>query len=373
MKRGTFASASLLALCALRTPASAAAAPSPSEGSQVRFNEEGITLVNGKPFFPVGMFTYELNPEVMAELHELQCNTILHGFQPNQLDAIHDHGLMAVCTTGPEWLSAAQHHPAMLAWYLEDEPENRGISAGAERQRYLDLKKQDPDHPIGLCHTSFEALSQFKNACDFTMTDIYPITAKRDKNVMGVSVMMDEARRIHGANWPQWTFIQVFGGEETDNGVWAVPLPHEVRFMAYQALVHRATGILYFSFWSRQQRTWQSVATLNHEIQRLVPRLVAPGKELPVKMDTSAVHVRARLNSNGASGVVIAINTSPRFLQATISVDKAPANLSRPFEGDTVGTASGQWIERFPAYGVHVYTWGPDPLAALAGESAVGN
>jgi hypothetical protein len=119
MKRRFFSSASLLLLAGFCATAPAFAAPSPApapvEGSQVRFNEEGIALVNGKPFFPVGMFTYELNPEVMAELHELQCNTILHGFLPNQLDAIHDHGLMAVCATGSEWLSAAQHHPAMLA------------------------------------------------------------------------------------------------------------------------------------------------------------------------------------------------------------------------------------------------------------------
>src|SRR5204863_2779537 len=183
-------------------------------------------------------------------------------------------------------------HPATLAWYLTDEPENRGVTAENERKRYLDLKKRDPNHPVGLCHTAFEALTTFKDACDFTMTDIYPITAKRDQNVMGVSIMMDEARRIHGPGWPQWTYIQTFGGPETDNGVWAVPLPHEVRFMTYQALVHRATGILYFSYWPRQARTWQSLGSVNREIQRLIPRLVAPGRELLIKADAASVQVR---------------------------------------------------------------------------------
>ena len=117
------------------------------------------------------------------------------------------------------------------------------------------------------------------------MTDIYPITKDRNTNIMGVSIMMDEARRIHGQQWPQWTFIQTFGGPETDGGVWAVPLPHELRFMAYQALVHRATGILYFSYWPQQPRTWQSLATLNREIQALVPRLVAPGHDTMLKAD----------------------------------------------------------------------------------------
>jgi hypothetical protein len=62
--------------------------PAAAAGSRVAFNEEGIALVNGKPFFPLGLFTYELNSEVLAELHELQCNTILNGFLPNQMDLI---------------------------------------------------------------------------------------------------------------------------------------------------------------------------------------------------------------------------------------------------------------------------------------------
>jgi len=348
--------------------------PAAAAGSRVAFNEEGIALVNGKPFFPLGLFTYELNTDVLAELHELQCNTILNGFLPNQMDLIEEHGLMAVCGTGSEWLLAAQHHPALLAWYLEDEPENRGVTSDGERRRYLDLKERDPDHPIGLCHTAFEALTQFKSACDFTMTDLYPITAKRDKNVMGVSIMMDEARRIHGTNWPQWTYIQVFGGPETDNGIWAVPLPHEVRFMAYQALVHRATGILYFSYWPQQARTWQSVAGLNREIQRLVPRFVAPGRELAIKAEAAAIQLRARSSLGSDSGLIMAINTSPKFVETTIHFANAPGELTRPFEGDAVRPGGGgQWTVRFPPYGVQVYTWGPEPAVSLAGEAPAKN
>src|SRR5205085_8335645 len=316
----------------------------------------------------VGMFIYELNSDVLAELHELQINTVLHGFEPKQLDLIQQHGLKAICATEAPWVAAATNHPALLAWYLTDEPENRGVSPESERKRYLDLKKLDPNHPIGLCHTSFEALTKFKDACDFTMTDIYPITTKRDQNVMGVSIMMDEARRIHGSGWPQWTYIQIFGGPETDNGVWAVPLPHEVRFMTYQALVHRATGIFYFSYWPRQPRTWQAVAELNREVQRLVPRLVAPGKEGSVKSSATEIQARTRIsqpasskpNQSGA-GLIIAINTSPRFVECELELANPPVEAKSPFENRAIQPdASGKWRERFPPYGVHVYTWGPE-------------
>jgi len=338
-------------------------------GSRVAFNDEGIAIVDGKPFFPIGVFTYQITPIVLAELHEVRCNTVLHGINPDQLDLLHQHGLMAVCDTSEDWIKAAQHHPALLGWYLTDEPENRGVTADSEKKRYSELKTKDPDHPIGLCHTSFEALTTFKDACDFTMTDIYPITANRDKNIMGVSIMMDEARRIHGPAWSQWTDIQTFVGPETDNGVWAVPLPHEVRFMVYQALVHRATGILYFSYWPQQPRTWQSVAELNRELQRLVPRLVAPGREEPVDADDSRIQVRARLDSSGHSGLIIAINTTPKFVQVSLHSQRVPAEIRRQFEaaGDVTAT-EGRWSARFDPYGVHVYTWGPEPTVWLARE-----
>ena len=332
------------------------------------FNDEGIALVDGKPFFPIGIFTYELKPDVLAELHELQFNTVLNGFATNQLDLLREHGLMAVCPSSPEWIKAATNHPALLAWYLSDEPENRGATAASERKRYAELKAKDPNHPIGLCHTSFEALTEFKAACDFTMTDIYPITAKRDQNIMGVSIMMDEARRIHGASWPQWTYIQTFGGPEADGGVWAVPLPHEVRFMVYQALVHRATGILYFSYWPRVPRTWQAVATLNKEIQTLIPRLVAPGREGMLKADNSNIQVRIRSISNN-SGLMIAINTSPKFIQSAIQLEDAPPELNLPFEARTAKPSPKAVLsERFSPYGVHVYTWGSEPSVSLARE-----
>jgi hypothetical protein len=337
--------------------------------SHVAFNDDGIALVDGKPFFPVGMFIYELNSDVLAELHELQCNTVLHGFRADQLDLLHAHGLMAVCPTDEAWVAAAKDHPALLAWYLTDEPENRGVTPQGERERYLALKSRDAAHPIGLCHTSFEALTTFRDACDFTMTDIYPITKNRDRDVMGVSIMMDEARRIHGRNWPQWTYIQTFGGAEADNGVWAVPLPHEVRFMAYQALVHRATGLLYFSYWPQARRTWQSIASLNAEVQQLVPRLVAPGVEGEASADDPAIQVRFRKGkSPDDAGVIIAINTSPRFVQTGIAAKQLPLEMPLPFEGRSVTTKNDRWSERFPPYGVHVYVWGQEPEVELARE-----
>ncbi|HNT37209.1 MAG TPA: hypothetical protein PKH07_19615, partial [bacterium] len=259
--------------------------------SVVNFNAEGIAMVDGKPFFPIGIFTYDLNSHVMADIHEQRFNTILHGFEPQQLDYIHQHGLMAVCYSDDKWFDAARNHPALLAWYLTDEPESRGFTPESERQRYLELKEKDPNHPIGLCHFLFEALDKFKNGCDFTMTDVYPITWDRDVPIVNVGIHIDQARAVHHPNWPNWTYIQVFGGQETDGGKWAQPLPHEVRCMAFMALVHRSTGILYFSYWPKAPQTWASIGQVNRDIYRILPWLLASGTEVPAQCTDEPVQV----------------------------------------------------------------------------------
>ena len=158
-----------------------------------------------------------------------------------------------------------------------------------------------------------EALTQFKDDCDFTMTDVYPILANRDGPIQNVGVFVDEARRIHGPNWPHWCYIQDFGGKETDGGKWAQPLPHEVRCMTFIALVHRADGILYFSYWPKAPETWHSIGKLNRDLERIVPWLTAEGTEGSATTSDSAVQVRVR--KIGDSWIVIAVNTDHKFLR----------------------------------------------------------
>jgi hypothetical protein len=97
---------------------------------------------------------------------------------------------------------------------------------------------------------------------------------------------------------------------ETDNGLWAQPLPHEVRFMVFNALVHRANGIMYFSYWPRAPITWASVAELNRDLERLVPWLLAPGGEATMTSSERPVEVRAK-KVGDAGWMILATTRTP--------------------------------------------------------------
>ncbi|MBX3729663.1 MAG: hypothetical protein KF858_10805 [Candidatus Sumerlaeia bacterium] len=360
----------LAGLLVLVAPGPALAEPvAPRAGSRVVFDAAGIAQVNGQPFFPIGLYTYHLDATVLAEMHALRFNTILNGFRPDQLDTIHEHGLMAVCHTGDEWIAAARNHPALLAWYLYDEPEGHGRTPEEMRLAYLRMKQIDPSHPVGLCHFLYEALEDYRDARDFSITDVYPVTANRDVPLLNVGIHAAQARATNRNGGPNWTCIQVFGGPETEGGKWAQPTPREVRAMTFIALVHGSTGILYFSYWPKAPETWRSLGDLNRDLRRMVPWLVAEGTELETGVSNRAIHVRAR--QVGEGGIAIAVNTAPEAVDSAIFVrgtGTRPAQLL--FEGGTIPIARSNIRDRFGPYQERVYVWGPEATSMIGEESA---
>jgi hypothetical protein len=337
------------------------ATPPPTTGpSKVAFDTDGIVTVNGERFFPIGIYLYELTPNVMADMHEHRFNTVIGGgFKADQFDFLLEHGIMAVPFSTPEFVATVKDHPSLLAWYLVDEPEGAGNGTPeGVKQAYAHLKAKDANHPIGICNFLFEALAKFKGGSDFTMTDVYPILAQHDGIIGNVGVFVDEARRVNGPMWPHWSYIQIFGGPDTEGGKWAQPLPHEVRCMAFDALVHRSTGLLYFSYWPKAPLTWASVATLNQEIEGLVPFILAKdGKEAPAKSSNPALHVRAR--RVGDAWMVMAVNVSPKFLDATIEVEGLGNTPLRVSQGSQLLSAKdGRISDRIDPFEAKAYLVG---------------
>ena len=349
----------LLLIICLMTPAFALSKPT-TQPRNVAFRDDGITLVDGKPFFPIAIWLYELNSHVMGDLHEHQFNTVIgNAIEPRHLDFIQQHGMMAVPMSTDEMIKAGKDHPALLAWYLVDEPETNHTPDDVKKS-YEHLKAKDPNHPIGLTNYLFEALAKFKDGSDFTMTDVYPILWERDGLIHNVGVFVDEARRIHGPNWPHWCHIQIFGGKDTDGGKWEQPLPHEVRCMTFIALVHRATGISYFSYWPKAPLTWNSVTQLNKDLHRIEPWLLARGEERSAKAQDPIVQIRAK--QVGDSWLIIAVNTGPKFVQTELNVrGLGDAKIEMAFERRDVQARDEKWTDRFGPFEERVYVVGQEP------------
>jgi hypothetical protein len=335
-----------------------AAAPVP----RVTFDPAGTALVNGKPFFPVGIFSYGLDNSVMAEIKKRNFNTIVVAadtHHPDQLDWIQKEGMMAICPPRPDWIEPARQHPATLAWYLDDEPEGHGNSPEKLRAQYLKLKAQDPNHPIGIDHFLFDSLVQYKDATDVTMTSYYPLITSNAPPLVNFTHFQEKVRAIHGKDFPHWPFIQIFGGPDCEAGQWKQPNPAEARALVYMALAHRAQGILYFSYWPKAVATWESVGVLNKEIQRMTPWLVASGQELPTQPTRGEVHVR--IKKIGDSGIVLVINTTGQPVQTDIPTPQLQGlQLRGLFDDHKFKITQGRFTEKLAPLASRAYVWGAD-------------
>src|SRR5690348_9863983 len=91
--------------------------------TRVTFDKSGIAQVNGKPFFPIGIWTYEITPAILNDLKGKHFNTVIgNGFKPADVDLIYKAGMMSVPFATKEFLPL-KSHDGLLSWYVTDEPE----------------------------------------------------------------------------------------------------------------------------------------------------------------------------------------------------------------------------------------------------------
>ncbi len=73
-------------------------------------------------------------------------------------------------------ISAFRDHPALLAWYISDEPTGNKISPEQLENIYRIVKEADPWHPVSIVFMApFLSSKKYAGALDIVMADPYPI------------------------------------------------------------------------------------------------------------------------------------------------------------------------------------------------------
>ncbi len=162
-------------------------------------------------------------------------------------------------------VNAFKAHPALGAYKAMDEPRNPFRGANWIRPAglvlaYQRLKSLDPSHPaviIQAPRSPVAALTPYRPAFDITGADIFPLAyppgEHSDLPNHDLSVVGDITRKMVQASGgkPVWTTLQIawIGTLPSDthpNVVPRFPSLHDERFMAYQAIVSGARGLMFF-------------------------------------------------------------------------------------------------------------------------------
>ncbi len=245
-------------------------------------------------------------------------------------------------------------HPALLAWYIADEPDGNRVSPETLEEIYKVIKETDPWHPVTIVFmTPFTKAKDYVNAMDIVMADPYPIP------VYPPTMAGNAARRLKNefnGRMPVWIVPQAFGGGEH----WLrEPTIQEVRTMTWQAIIEGATGIQYFirqglNAFPKSTAMWNECGKMAMEVNAIVPWLLTEEKNIPVTSLSNDISVTSKYCRGQL--LILAVNktNSPHPVQLTINKNIS-GRAKVLFENRTVPLTAGIIHDYIQSYGTLAY------------------
>jgi len=355
----------------------------------VAFDANGFLTVDGKPYFPVGMYTLQDgkgsdHDSVLREASEAGFNTtVFYAYTIETvtplLDAAGRNGIKAfVYPTGPfsvvgadatlanaaKDVAARKNHPALLGWYLVDEPEGIGKAAvGKTRELYQIVKETDPNHPCSLVIMSPGAAAKYRACTDIMWIDPYPIP---HSPVTYVTSCVAGAVKAVEKDKPVWAIPQAFDWNVWNtgkvNGVHR-PTNEEERCMTYLALVHGAKGIIYWAHTASKYYIrdypdhWAYMKKLAGEMHDLTPVLLTPDSQVMPGLEPKDAPVDIMVKQLGGETYVFAVNHDTKACAVKLSLPGMTASVPVEvlFEKRSVAAENGAWQDDSTPLEVHVY------------------
>ncbi len=358
------------------------AAPAATE---VSFDDKRVCYVNGKPFFPIGL--YHVSPAainaintksrakglpeldlfaVIKQVRDLGFNTIHHTWgMPDKkyLDWTQSLGMWVVpevAAPTKEQVALANQYKNILMWYGSDEP--AGETLNFIKRARINTAQLDPNRPVSAAVNSPDLYKAALGGFDFVMMDPYLI---RNAPLAGISDCIKKGLDAGNGLKPVWLVPQAF---TCDSG-WEEPTPEEIKCQAYIGLVNGATGLIWYAFWTPENwgdspigrgywvlsdtKLWDAFKSLNAEVSKLAP-IVLTGKNLgPVKC--SSPDVQTCLWKYKGKSYLMAVNTLYTPVNCTIQGYGKQAEVM--FENIKVVTKKGILNESFKPLEVHVYNF----------------
>jgi len=337
---------------------------------------------NGRPFIPIDIsrISMPMNEQagqggtcitVKAPKVPAECLKILDQGLENNLKIILDISVNVPRTADETKLRLWQHHtdtvltkevlshPALLGYFLSDEPYWNGISMKSLKYAYEFLCKRDPYRPVWIVSAprgTVEEQRAYAEYCDVFGVDIYPVPAPNDhshledKSLSCVGKYVRRTAEITDGNRPVSIWLQGFAWGDLRNGQRKIyPTWTESRFMVFDSVINGADSFFWFGVWLISDVDfYDDLMKVNRELHSLTG-VISSENSVPGEVSDSAVEYRCFHGK--AWSCTIAANTQNKKVKVRFSgVSGIPAEP-----------------QSFSPYEVKIYPQGnlPPPLAPL--------
>ncbi len=244
-------------------------------------DEHRRLIVDGRPFFPLGMYFGQFSKEILAPYLVTKFNCLLAYGTPNDdsiLDYLQDNGLkLFFCikynvsaqthdaeatercqADGLAMVDQWKHHPAILAWYVSDELDAEYLpDALLYRQK---CEEHDPTRPTFLVHNNPGQMRLFARTADLVGTDPYPIPHAKPvraydwsktaaDNALGRKMLLQVPQVFcWGKYWLS------YGKPKEECAACRRPTFKEMDAMSWMCIAGGANGLLYYSYFDLLER-----------------------------------------------------------------------------------------------------------------------
>lgn len=270
-------------------------------------DEHRRLLVRGKPFFPLGMYFSSIQADDLKTYADSKFNCLMAYGSPTrqQMDLAEQHGLKVIYSI-KDWyhgshycpkdirsvedeepkirerVRAFRDHPALLAWYLNDELPQSFLPQLKAHQRFVE--EEDPGHPTWVVLYQYREVGDYVETFDVIGTDPYPIG--RSPASEAAKWTAETLRQVRGAR-PLWQVPQVFNWanyrkDSPKSDQFHTPTFEEMRSMAWQCIAEGATGLVFYSWYDIHRNgdvpfavQWDRLTRIAEEIDRWSPVLLS--------------------------------------------------------------------------------------------------
>jgi len=357
-------------------------------------DEHRRLLVDGKPFFPLGMYFLSVNEQELKTYAQSKFNCLMPYMSPDrqQMDMAEKCGLKVIYSM-KGWYFGSHYcpksirsqadeeamvrrrvremrsHPALLAWYLNDELPQSFLPQLEAHQRWV--VEEDPNHPTWAVLYQYKEIADYLHTFDVIGTDPYPIGRKPASMV---------------ADWTAETFRQV----GRSRPVWQVPQAHnwaiypavvdpkkhhcrtptydEERSMAWQCICEGATGLVFFSWFNLHRnpdvpfdQQWEALKQVAAEIDGMAPVLLSVEPTPSLAAGGAAAGqpaprwLRWTARSHDGKLWIVAANDGDGEGEVSFTLPSQPRSISVAAENRTIRPEGNTFRDAFRPLAVHIY------------------
>ena len=218
-------------------------------------------------------------------------------------------------------------HPALLAWYVNDEGDVKGMPRYVKR--YEVLTENDPGHPAYGVFYQYADTREYMFAHDVLGIDPYPVPRHKISRVIDETRIV--AKRTFGFT-PTWHVPQAFDWSSVGVKNARPPTEDELRNMTWQAIAGGANGIVYYAYYKLQpfEEKWAESCRVGEEVRRLFPVLLAdPAKGFAVS--GAPEHLGWRAWKRGDETYLLLVNATREKMVATLGLPAGTELIGKVF------------------------------------------